>query len=114
MVLDSVSRCLHVLSSLKARTYIEPTPKMRVSPIFCFVGIWRPQMVGIGMRINMISDAIPITAVVMYMAPLLEHVAVANSDGSQLAAMGLHAKIRLKNMPEYAPAQMKAVVQTAV
>jgi hypothetical protein len=49
--------------SLPAGTYIDPTPNITVNPIFCFVGICRPQMVGIGIEISMTSVTIPMTAV---------------------------------------------------
>lgn len=47
------------------------------------------------------------------LTPRLTHIAVGSNVGSQLAASGLHAKIRLKNIPVYAPAQTKIVPQTA-
>lgn len=46
-------------------TYMDPTAKIAVNPIFCFVGICKPQIVGIGIAINIASVTIPITAVAM-------------------------------------------------
>ena len=64
MVLRQVSRCLHGVL-LDKNTYMDPTAKIAVNPIFCFVGICKPQMVGIGIAINKTSVTIPITAVAM-------------------------------------------------
>lgn len=64
MVLRRVSRYLRGVW-LNMDTYMDPTAKIAVNPIFCFVGICKPQMVGIGITINTTSVTIPITAVAM-------------------------------------------------
>lgn len=64
MVLRRVSRCLRGVW-LDMDTYMDPTAKIAVNPIFCFVGICKPQMVGIGIAIKITSVTIPITAVAM-------------------------------------------------
>jgi hypothetical protein len=63
IVLLKVSRPVHSVSVLEADTYIDPTPKIIVTPTFCFVGICRPQTVGMGIAINSTSVTTPSTAV---------------------------------------------------
>jgi hypothetical protein len=77
---------------------MEPTANIPVRPIFCFVGICSLQIVGIGSAISSTSVMIPITAVVMYIAPRLTHMAIGCNVGSQLAAIGRHANMRLKKI----------------
>ena len=67
---------------------------------------------GIGSTKRMISVAMLATAVAIKSDALLIHVPSV-IEGSQLLAMGLQAKIRLKNMPMVYPTIMKMVTQLA-
>lgn len=77
---------------------MDPMPKMKSSPSFCFVRSCKPKTMGIGRQNNMTSEAMLQTAVAMYRAVELMHVPVLMVT-SKLSWTGLHAKIRLKKMP---------------
>lgn len=103
-----------VVPGFRSCSYMEPIANMPVRPNFCFSGICSFQINGVGSPRSITSVIIPMTAVVMYIAPLLTHCAMGASRGSQLAAIGRQANKRLKKIPVYAPTMRNNVVLTAI
>ena len=64
MVLHCVSVCSYARFTWNL-THMDPIAKMIVRPIFCFLGICKPQMVGIGIAMSITSVTTPMTAVAM-------------------------------------------------
>lgn len=57
-------------------TCMDPMPKMKSSPSFCFIRSCKPKTMGIGRQNKMTSETMLQTAVAMYRAVELMHVPV--------------------------------------
>lgn len=73
-------------------------PNMKRRPSFCFIRSCRLRTIGMGRTNRITSDAMLQTAVAIYNAAELIQVPVVMVT-SKLFWTGVHANIRLKNMP---------------